>query len=55
MEQEILNEQELPEEGALNNGAAEPEANGAAAAEETNNATAEHFKSRDAFSSLVRE
>ncbi len=41
MEQEILNEQELPEEGALNNGAAEPEANGVAAAEETNNATAE--------------
>ena len=41
MEQEILNEQELPEEGALNNGAAEPEANGVAAAEETNNVTAE--------------
>ena len=40
MEQDILNEQELPEEGALNNGAAEPETD-AAVADETNNVTVE--------------
>ena len=36
MEKDILNEQELPEEGALNNSTAEPETDSAAAADETN-------------------
>ena len=36
MEKDILNEQKLPEEGALNNSTAEPETDSAAAADETN-------------------